>query len=209
MYTAVQGVSWLKGKIQCQIFLLLIRMPWPWKKNVQDETVACSEKKGRKKTDLISLSLWKNGRGLLFWNHISLKTLWKLNKIDRVGFIVSCSFVFDHQCLCLCHGNARVIYLYRPFTITSLSWPNNRGNIRSSLFLPLMIRSIRAQYFRGLRHSRMCVHTQSCYWWETYSLWLDFRLLGWVYVFLKHVLFFNIKGKGRWWLSIYSPGSES
>lgn len=205
MYTAVQGVSWLKGKIQCQIFLLLIRMPWPWKKNVQDETVACSEKK----------KIWfpflcgKMDVASCFETIFPWKTLWKLNKIDRVGFIVSCSFVFDHQCLCLCHGNTRAIYLYRPFTITSLSWPNNRGNIRSSLFLPLMIRSIRAQYFRGLRHSRMCVHTQSCYWWETYSSWLDFRLLGWVYVFLKHVLFFNIKGKGRRWLSIYSPGSES
>lgn len=40
-------------------------------RNVQDETVACSEKAGKK--DLISLSLWKNGRGLLFWNDISLK----------------------------------------------------------------------------------------------------------------------------------------
>lgn len=174
-------------------------------KNVQDETVACSEKK----------KIWfpflcgKMDVASCFETIFPWKTLWKLNKIDRVGFIVSWSFVFDHQCLCLCHGNTRAIYLYRPFTITSLSWPNNRGNIRSSLFLPLMIRSIRAQYFRGLRHSRMCVHTQSCYWWETYSLWLDFRLLGWVYVFLKHVLFFNIKGKGRRWLSIYSPGSES
>lgn len=44
--------------------------------NIQDETVGCSEK-GRKKTDLISLSPWKKGRGLLFWNHISLKNTLK------------------------------------------------------------------------------------------------------------------------------------
>lgn len=31
----------------------------------------------RKKKDLISLSLWKNGCGLLFWNHISLKNTLK------------------------------------------------------------------------------------------------------------------------------------
>lgn len=43
--------------------------------NVQDETVACSEK--AEKTDPISLSLWKNGCGLLFWNHISLKNTLK------------------------------------------------------------------------------------------------------------------------------------
>lgn len=33
--------------------------------------------KKQKKTDLISLSLWKNRRGLLFWNHISLKNTLK------------------------------------------------------------------------------------------------------------------------------------
>lgn len=43
------------------------------------------------------------------------KTLWKLNKIDSVGFIVFCSFVFTGHCLWLCHGNGRVIYLYSPF----------------------------------------------------------------------------------------------
>ena len=36
---------------------------------------ACSEK--AEKTDPISLSPWKNGRGLLFWNHISLKNTLK------------------------------------------------------------------------------------------------------------------------------------
>lgn len=49
------------------------------------------------------------------------KTLWKLNKIDTVGFIVLFSFVSGHHCLCLFHGNGRVIYLYSPYTITSLS----------------------------------------------------------------------------------------
>lgn len=43
--------------------------------NVQDETVACWEK--AEKTDPISLSQWKNGCGLLFWNHISLKNTLK------------------------------------------------------------------------------------------------------------------------------------
>lgn len=43
--------------------------------NVQDETEVCSER--AEKNDLISLSLWKNGRGLLFWNHISLKNTQK------------------------------------------------------------------------------------------------------------------------------------
>ena len=43
--------------------------------NVQDETVNCSEDAERH--DLISPSLWKNGRGLLFWNHISLKNTLK------------------------------------------------------------------------------------------------------------------------------------
>lgn len=33
--------------------------------NIQDETVACSEKE-EKKTDPISLPMWKNGCGLLF-----------------------------------------------------------------------------------------------------------------------------------------------
>ena len=44
--------------------------------NIQDETLACSEKK-LKKTDPISPSPWKNGRGSLFWNYISLKNILK------------------------------------------------------------------------------------------------------------------------------------
>lgn len=110
------------------------------------------------------------------------KTLWKLNKIDSAGFIVFSSFVFSGHCLRLCHGNGRVIYLYSPFTITSLSWPNNRGNIRSSLFPLLMIRSIRPQYLRQLMHSHMSAHTQPRYWWETFSLWIRFPFCRRVFV---------------------------
>lgn len=76
MYTAVQGVSWSKGEIQCQIFLLLIRILWPGKKCTRWNR-GLFKKKNAEKTDLISLSLWKNGRGLLFWNHISLKNTLK------------------------------------------------------------------------------------------------------------------------------------
>lgn len=102
------------------------------------------------------------------------KTRCKLNKIDSVGFIVCCSFVFGSHCLCLCHGNGGVIYLYSPFTITSLSWPNNRGNIRSSLFPFLMIRSNQPQDFKRLVHVRMRGLTRSLYQWETFSLGLRF-----------------------------------
>lgn len=131
------------------------------------------------------------------------KTLWKLNKIDSSGFIVSSPFVFGGHCLCLCHGNGKVIYLYRPFTITSLSWPNNRGNIRSGLFPPLMIRSIQSQCFRQLRHIHTCAHTQPCYWWEMYSLWVRFpssqHVFGcFFHSFFFRLVFFNGKGNRRW-----------
>lgn len=127
------------------------------------------------------------------------KTLWKLNKIDSTGFIVFSSFVFGGHCLRLCHGNCKVIYLYSPFTITSLSWPNNRGNIRSSLFPLLMIRSIQPQHFRQLMHIHTCAHTQPCYWWETYGLWVRFPSSQCVFVcvvFFRLLVFLMVKEKG-------------
>lgn len=43
------------------------------------------------------------------------KTLWKLNKIDRGGFIVFSPFVFGSHCLCLCHGNSEGYLSLQPF----------------------------------------------------------------------------------------------
>lgn len=70
MFAAVQGVSWSKGKIKCHIFLLPVRMLRPGKKK---------EKKvwPKKIKNLISLSLWKNRRSLLFWEQISHKNTLK------------------------------------------------------------------------------------------------------------------------------------
>lgn len=137
--------------------------------NVQDETLACTEK-AEKNWSNFPFSVEKWMWPVVVETIFPSKTLWKLNKIDSAGFIVFSSFVFGGYCLRLCHGNGKVIYLYSPFTITSLSWQNNRGNIRSSLFPLLMIRSIQPQYFRQLMDIHTCAHTQPCYWWETYSL---------------------------------------
>lgn len=64
-------VSWSKGKVRVRYSYY--QSGWRGlENNIQDETVACSEK-----TDPISLSVWKNGRGLLFWNHISLENTLK------------------------------------------------------------------------------------------------------------------------------------
>lgn len=124
------------------------------------------------------------------------KTPWKLNKIDRAGFIVLCSFVLGGCCLCLCHGNCELIYLYGPFTITSLSWANNRGNIRSSLFPFLMISSIQPQDFRQRTHTHThtCAHTQPRYWWKTYGWWIRFPSQR-AFDFFR-LIFLRVKEKG-------------
>lgn len=87
--------------------------------NIQDETVACSEK--AEKMIQFPFPCGKMDVASYFEMIFPSKTLWKLNKIDSSGFIVSSPFVFGGHCLCLCHGNGKAIYLYRPFTITSLS----------------------------------------------------------------------------------------
>lgn len=154
MYTAVQGVSWSKGKKTHVRYSYYQSGCSGLENNAQDETVACSEKAAKKMTQFPFLH-GKMDAVSCFEIIFPSKTLWKLNKIDTVGFIVLFSFVSGHHCLCLFHGNGRVIYLYSPYTITSLSWPNNRGNIRSSLFLPLMIRSFQPQSFRCFMHIHM------------------------------------------------------
>lgn len=75
MYTAVQGVSWSEGKRWCHIFLLPIRMAWRGKSCMLWNCRLFRKK--AQNNDLISLSLWKNGCGLLFWKDISLKNTLK------------------------------------------------------------------------------------------------------------------------------------
>lgn len=71
MYTAVQGASWSGGKMVSDI-PITNQDGTAWKVMYTTEPRRRQTKKAQR-NDLISLSLWKNGCGLLFWNHISLK----------------------------------------------------------------------------------------------------------------------------------------
>lgn len=71
MYTAVQEASWSGGKMVSDI-PLTNQGGASWKVMYTTEPRLPRTKKAQR-NDLISLSLWKNGWGLLFWNHISLK----------------------------------------------------------------------------------------------------------------------------------------
>lgn len=201
MYTAVQGVSWIRRQNMVSDIPITNQDGVAWKITYKTKLWPV-QKKPRKNLIRFPFLRGKMDVAAYFETIFPSKTLWKLNKIDRVGFIVLCSFVFSGHCLRLCHGNGKVIYLYRPFTITSLSWPNNRGNIRSSLFPPLMIRSIRPQCFRRLTHVHTCAHSQPC------LLMRNMRFVINISVFFFKTLFCSlrsrdVKGRGRWWFSIY------
>lgn len=94
------------------------------------------------------------------------KTPSKLNKIDSVGFIVPCSFVFSRHCLCLCHGNRGVICLYRPFynNVPFLTKQQRKYQVKP---LPpsLMIRSIWSPCFRWIARMSPCSSVYN-FWWR-------------------------------------------
>lgn len=75
MYTAAQGVSWSRGKMVSDI-PISNQDSAVWKVMYTTELWLLKTKKAER-NDLISLSLWKNGCGHLFWNHISLKNTLK------------------------------------------------------------------------------------------------------------------------------------
>lgn len=116
--------------------------------------------KKQKKNDLISVSLWKNGRSFLFWNHISLKNTLKTKQNWQYWIYCLQLFCLQQQSLYLCHGNCKVIYLYSPFTITSFSWQNNRGNIKVKPFPPSNDQVNSAFVLQtACAHSHVCPHT--------------------------------------------------
>lgn len=112
MYTAVQGVSWSKGTLVSDI-PITNQDGVAWK--VMHKMKLSPFKKSRKKKIWFPFPCGKMDVASCFETIFPTKTLWKLNKIDSAGFIVFGSFVCSSYCLCLCHGNREVIYLYGPF----------------------------------------------------------------------------------------------
>lgn len=147
MYTAVQGVSWTESKIRYQIFLLPITWRGP-----ENRWNRLFRKVREKKEIRFPFLCGKMDVASCFETIFPSKTLCKLNKTDSAGFIV---FALLSPAVSVCVFTIETAGLFiftAPFTITSLSWPNNRGNIRSSLFPLLMIRSNQPADFKRLTY---------------------------------------------------------
>lgn len=121
-------------------------------KKAQEENATSSKEKNKaEKMIRFPFRCGKVDVTTCFENIFPTKTPSKLNKIDSVGLIVLHSFVFSHHCLCLCHGNRRVIYLYRPFynNVPFLTKQQRKYQVKP---LPpfLMIGPVRPLFFRWI-----------------------------------------------------------
>lgn len=165
--------------------------------------------KKQKKNDLISLSLWKNGRGLLFWNNISLKNTLKTKQNWQY-------WIYCLQLFCL----RRPLFAPLPWKLQGyLSLQPFYNNVpfltkqqRKYQVKPLPLSNDQVNSASVLQtahaHSHVCPHAAML-------LMRNVRFVSKISVFSVCVcmcvcaffldfLFFNGKGKGRWWFPIYT-----
>lgn len=164
--------------------------------------------KKQKKTDLISLSLWKNGHGLLFWNHISLKNTLKTKQNWQSWIYCLVLFCLQWPLFVPLPWKRQGYLSLQPFynNVPFLTKQQRKYQVKP---LPPSNDQVNSASLFQTAHARshVCPHA-------VMLLMRNMQIVIYISVFLVcfffrpsfSLFFLSLKGKTGWWFSIYALG---